>query len=258
MRALDALRAQAGAVGGTPVLFYGFDDLTPLQLDAIETLGRGGRRRGDGVAGLRARAVAFAGRAGDVPALAPLAAEHRELQPRAEHYRRRLALALSHLERSLFEPDAARVEPGERCGCWRAAASGPSSSWSPARSASCSRRASRPRRSPWSCAPPRRGAELLEEVFAAAGDPVRARAPPAARRHARRAAPDRPAALRAAGPRGGAREGEAGRSARVAAGARAARAPRAGRPPGDRAARRTGVTSAARARALWERAPLAA
>src|SRR5436190_124954 len=40
VRALDALRRQPALWGGTPVLFYGFDDLTRLQLDAIETLGR--------------------------------------------------------------------------------------------------------------------------------------------------------------------------------------------------------------------------
>ena len=64
------------------MLFYGFDDLTPLQLDAIETLGA--------VVGASVTVsltyepgrVAFAGRAGTFQALAPLAAKHREL-PRA-------------------------------------------------------------------------------------------------------------------------------------------------------------------------------
>ena len=40
VRALDALRRRPALWGGTPVLVYGFDDLTRLQLDAIETLGR--------------------------------------------------------------------------------------------------------------------------------------------------------------------------------------------------------------------------
>ncbi|HEY4996955.1 MAG TPA: hypothetical protein VII03_03100, partial [Solirubrobacteraceae bacterium] len=40
MQALDALRRRPWLWGATPVLFYGFDDLTRLQLDAIETLGR--------------------------------------------------------------------------------------------------------------------------------------------------------------------------------------------------------------------------
>ena len=37
--ALDALRRSPALWGGTPVLFYGFDDFQVLQLDAIETLG---------------------------------------------------------------------------------------------------------------------------------------------------------------------------------------------------------------------------
>src|SRR5947209_17802930 len=39
-RALDALRDTPGAWGATPVFFYGFDDLTALEQDAIETLAR--------------------------------------------------------------------------------------------------------------------------------------------------------------------------------------------------------------------------
>jgi SAM-dependent methyltransferase len=38
--ALDAIRLEPHRWGSTPVLFYGFDDLTPLQLDAVETLAR--------------------------------------------------------------------------------------------------------------------------------------------------------------------------------------------------------------------------
>ena len=39
-RALDALRASPGAWGATPVFLYGFDDLTQLERDAIETIAR--------------------------------------------------------------------------------------------------------------------------------------------------------------------------------------------------------------------------
>ena len=39
-RALDALRAAPDRWGGEPVFFYGFDDLHPLERDAIETLAR--------------------------------------------------------------------------------------------------------------------------------------------------------------------------------------------------------------------------
>jgi ATP-dependent helicase/DNAse subunit B len=112
VRSLDALRERPSLWGGTPVLFYGFDDLSRLQLDAIETLGKivdapvtvslayeGGRS-------------AFAGRAATFQALHPIAAEHRELPARAEHYAPQARTALSHLERSLFEPGAARVGSG--------------------------------------------------------------------------------------------------------------------------------------------------
>ena len=39
-RALDALRRDARAWGSTAVFVYGFDDFTPLELDALETLAR--------------------------------------------------------------------------------------------------------------------------------------------------------------------------------------------------------------------------
>ncbi len=112
VRALDALRERPSLWGGTPVLLYGFDDLSHLQLDAIETLGsivdtpltvslayEGGRS-------------AFAGRAATFQALAPLADERRELPARSLHYAPQARTALSHLERSLFEPGAARVGSG--------------------------------------------------------------------------------------------------------------------------------------------------
>ncbi len=112
VRALDALRERPALWGGTPVLLYGFDDLTRLQLDAIETLGR--------VVGAEVTVsltyepgrTAFAGRARTFADLLPLASEHRRLEARADHYAPRSRAALSHLERALFEPDAARVDPG--------------------------------------------------------------------------------------------------------------------------------------------------
>jgi ATP-dependent helicase/DNAse subunit B len=94
------------------VLFYGFDDLTRLQLDAIETLGV---LVGAGVTvslTYEPGRTAFGGRASTFQALAPLAAEHRQLPARAAYYAPGSRAALSHLERSLFEPDAARVDPG--------------------------------------------------------------------------------------------------------------------------------------------------
>jgi ATP-dependent helicase/DNAse subunit B len=112
-RALDALRRKPAVWGSTPVLLYGFDDLTELQLDAIETLG--------GVVGARVTVslayepgrVAFAGRAATFQRLAPLAHSHTALPARAEYYVPRSREALHHLERSLLSDDAARVEPGD-------------------------------------------------------------------------------------------------------------------------------------------------
>jgi ATP-dependent helicase/DNAse subunit B len=110
-RALDVLRGEPALWGLTPVLFYGFDDLTRSQLDAIETLGAVVDARVMVSLTFEAGRTAFAGRAGTFAALAPLAHEHRALPARAEHYSPSARAALSHLERSLFEPEAPRVEP---------------------------------------------------------------------------------------------------------------------------------------------------
>ena len=95
------------------MLFYGFDDLTPLQLDAIETLGRvvdapvtvslayeAGPHR---LRRARAAPSRRSRRSRD---------EHRALPAREDHYAPHSRAALAHLERSLFEPGAARVAPG--------------------------------------------------------------------------------------------------------------------------------------------------
>jgi ATP-dependent helicase/DNAse subunit B len=112
VRALDALRERPSLWSGTPVAFYGFDDLTTLQLDAIETLGAVVDAPVVVSLAYEPGRTAFAGRAATFHALAPLAREHRSLPPRAEHYAPRARAALSHLERSLFEPGAARVAHG--------------------------------------------------------------------------------------------------------------------------------------------------
>jgi ATP-dependent helicase/DNAse subunit B len=112
-RALDALRREPKRWGATPVLLYGFDDLTELQLDAIETLG--------GVVGAPVTVslayepgrVVFAGRASTFQRLRPLAAAHTELKPRAEYYVEGSRKALHHLERSLLTDDVVRVAPGD-------------------------------------------------------------------------------------------------------------------------------------------------
>jgi ATP-dependent helicase/DNAse subunit B len=112
LRALDALRRRPALWDGQPVLFYGFDDLTRLQLDAIETLGTVVGADVTVSLAYEAGRSAFAGRAATFHALAPLAQEHHGLQARAEYYAEGSRAALSHLERSLFEAGAGRVDPG--------------------------------------------------------------------------------------------------------------------------------------------------
>ncbi|HEV7585429.1 MAG TPA: PD-(D/E)XK nuclease family protein, partial [Solirubrobacteraceae bacterium] len=110
--ALDALRERPSLWGGTPVLFYGFDDLTRLQLDAIETLGRVVAAKVTVSLAYEPARAAFAGRAATFQTLAPLADEHLALEPRATHYAPSARAALGHLERRLFELGAPRVDPG--------------------------------------------------------------------------------------------------------------------------------------------------
>ena len=113
-RALDALRLAPGAWGDDPVFFYGFDDLHPLERDAVETFSR--------VVGVpvtvsltyEAGRAALGARAEVVEELRPLAAEVVELPALDEHYSDASRAALHHVERNLFEPEpsAGRVDPG--------------------------------------------------------------------------------------------------------------------------------------------------
>jgi ATP-dependent helicase/DNAse subunit B len=107
--ALDALRERPAAWGGRPVFLYGFDDLTPLQRDAVETLAR--HAEVCVALAYEPGRAAFAGRAATVELLKPLADRHELLDDRSEHYAAASRTALHHLERGLFEPDAGRREP---------------------------------------------------------------------------------------------------------------------------------------------------
>src|ERR671916_831363 len=109
--ALDALRADPAAWGGRPVFLYGFDDLTPTERDAVETLS--GHAGADVCVALpyEPGRVAFAGRAATVEELRPLAAEVVDLPERSEHYAPTARPALHHLERALFESAADRLPP---------------------------------------------------------------------------------------------------------------------------------------------------
>lgn len=110
--ALDALARDPARWGGTPVLFYGFDDLTPIELDAIETLARVVDAPVTVSLAYEPGRLAFAGRATTFQTLSPLADEHIALPARAEHYAPGARDALHHLERSLFEEGAVPADPG--------------------------------------------------------------------------------------------------------------------------------------------------
>ncbi len=107
--ALDALRRTPAAWGATPVLLYGFDDLSALQLDTVETLGVKVDAPVTVSLAYEPGRVAFAGRGDTFQRLAPLAAVYHPVGPRADYYAPPARSALHHLERSLFEPDASVV-----------------------------------------------------------------------------------------------------------------------------------------------------
>ncbi|HWE10798.1 MAG TPA: PD-(D/E)XK nuclease family protein [Solirubrobacteraceae bacterium] len=121
-RALDALRVEpwrwsqpASGFGSAQdaVFFYGFDDLTPLERDAVEALAR--------IPGVdvtvsltyEAGREALSARAETVEELRPLAERVLELPAQDQYYAPASAEALHHLERSLFATEPARVDPGD-------------------------------------------------------------------------------------------------------------------------------------------------
>jgi ATP-dependent helicase/DNAse subunit B len=112
-RALDALRADPRGWGAAAVFFYGFDDLTPLEHDAIETLSRVAGAELTVSLTYEAGRAALVARAGAVEELRPLAERVIELPASAEYYEH---AALYFLERQLFgeggEPQA-RIDPGD-------------------------------------------------------------------------------------------------------------------------------------------------
>lgn len=112
-RALDALRARPAAWGDTPLLLYGFDDLTPLERDAIETLAKVADAEVTVSLTYELGRAAFAGRASTVEELRQFATEVDELPALADHYDAPARDVLHHVERHLFEPWAERVAPGD-------------------------------------------------------------------------------------------------------------------------------------------------
>ncbi|MGI8505974.1 MAG: PD-(D/E)XK nuclease family protein, partial [Solirubrobacteraceae bacterium] len=115
-RALDALRAEPSRWGRDQVFFYGFDDLTALERDAVETLSRIAGAHVTVSLTYEASRVALLARAEAVQELAPLAERALELPALDEHYAPASRAPLHHLERNLFEPDAERIDPGPAVG----------------------------------------------------------------------------------------------------------------------------------------------
>jgi ATP-dependent helicase/DNAse subunit B len=108
-RALDALRANPGRWGTTAVFFYGFDDLTPLERDAIETLSRIAGAELTVSLTYEAGRTALTARAEAVEELRPLANNVVELPALDAYY---ADPALHFLERHLFEGADERIDPG--------------------------------------------------------------------------------------------------------------------------------------------------
>lgn len=111
--ALDELRRSPARWGTTPVCFYGFDDLTAAQIDAIETLAGAVDAPVTVTLAYEPGRHAFAGRATTFQQLRPLADEHVALAADDAHYASGSRVALHHLERGLFEAAGERVDPGK-------------------------------------------------------------------------------------------------------------------------------------------------
>ena len=115
-RAIDALRAAPGRWGETPVFVYGFDDLTAIERDAIETLARIVGAEVTVSLTYEPERAALSARAEVVQELRAFAGRVEQLPALEEHYAPDAREALHHLERGLFEPAAERIDPGAAVG----------------------------------------------------------------------------------------------------------------------------------------------
>ena len=110
--ALDALREDPRRWGATPVFLYGFDDLSPLQRDVVDTLANAVGAEVMLSLTFEAGRTAFAARATLHQELLALGATE-EVQPAVSDYYAPSARAvLHHVERALYEPEAPRADPG--------------------------------------------------------------------------------------------------------------------------------------------------
>ena len=225
-----------------------------LQLDAIETLGRVvdaavtvSLAYEPGRVGVRRARGAPSRRSRRWPASTA------SCRPRADHYapRARAALGASRALAVRAGRPGARASAAAPCGCSRAAASAPSSSWWRARSARCSIAASAPEEIAVVVRRAGRAAELLRRGLRR-GRRSRSRcsgATPFADTAIGRALLG---LLRCVPPARHASAAELARPARLAARARPARAPGARRPAGARPRARGRAGRRVQARALWE------
>lgn len=112
-RAVDALADDPAAWGATPVLVYGFDDFTPLELRALEVLA--GPVGADVTVSLPHEVGREAFRATHAvrTRLLELGADEQQLPALDHHYDDRSRAALHALERGLFEDEAAPAEAGD-------------------------------------------------------------------------------------------------------------------------------------------------
>jgi ATP-dependent helicase/DNAse subunit B len=111
--ALDALREDPRRWGATPIFLYGFDDLSPLQRDVVDTLANAVGAEVMLSLTFEAGRTAFAARATLHQELLALGATE-EAQPAvSDYYASAARTALHHVERALYETEAPRVDPGE-------------------------------------------------------------------------------------------------------------------------------------------------
>ena len=111
-QALEALRADPGSWGDTPVFVYGFDDFDPLELRTLEELADHVEVDVTVSLPFEAGKQAFRATAATREHLAERAAATVILEPTSEHYADDSREALHSLERRLYEPGQPIVRSG--------------------------------------------------------------------------------------------------------------------------------------------------
>ncbi len=122
--ALDALRERPEIWGSTPIFLYGFDDLTPIELDTVETLSQYVDAAVTVSLTYEPGRPALAARAGVVEELRGLAQSVTQLPALDEYYAVDSRAALHHLERHLFEPDPPVLDPHDAVALMEAGSQG--------------------------------------------------------------------------------------------------------------------------------------